>query len=114
MDLSFEQNDWQQAIPSGDSLDSCDHSPEWHALRSRMAAALSARREISRAEPKVTETPKITETDGSFNQRSAKVLTGFEGYSHLINLTALGNGKSSGGIEAHTAGESRAGGRGNP
>ena len=33
MDLSFERNDWQQALPTGESPDGCNYTPEWQALR---------------------------------------------------------------------------------
>jgi hypothetical protein len=108
MDLSFEHNDWQKALPASESLNGCDYTPEWHALRSRLAAALSARREFARADVKKTE------SSGSFDQPCANLLSAFQKSSHAVNLTASANGKSNGGIEAHTAGESDAGGRGNP
>jgi hypothetical protein len=108
MDLSFEHKDWQKALHAGESLSGCDYTPEWHALRSRLAAALCARREYSQPDGKKTE------TSGSFDQPSANLLSAFQKSSHTVNLTALANGKSDGGIEAHTAGESDAGGRGNP
>jgi hypothetical protein len=108
MDLSFEPKDWQDALPKAESLSGCDYTPEWHALRSRLAAALSARREFAQSDAKKTD------SNGSFDQQSANLLSAFQKSSRAVNPTALSNGKSDGGIEAHTAGESDAGGRGNP
>jgi hypothetical protein len=108
MDLSFDHKDWQQAFPVGTAQRGCDFTPDWYALRARLAAAFSARREFAQADCRKTK------TSGSFDQMSALALAGFHNSSRPINLTALGNGKSNGGIASHAVSESPADGRGNP
>jgi hypothetical protein len=111
MDLSFEQSLWQndQAAAEQISDESVNSkAPEWQVLQARLSAALAARDAMSATDS------AIYETSGSFQQQTARILATFQKSSHVVNPTALGNGKVNGGNSDLVVGESLADGRGNP
>ncbi len=85
----------------------CESRPDWHALKSRFAAAFSARRELS-ANPALSG-PAMA---GSFDADSARCLGTYEHALVAVNPTALANGKPDGRISDVLAGEPTVGDRG--
>jgi hypothetical protein len=111
MDLSFEQNLWQNGAVADDQSGSESgefSAPEWHVLRARLSAALAARDALLAADC------AINQASGSFQKQTARILATFQKSSRLVNPTALGNGKVNGGIDDLVVGESLADARGNP
>ncbi|MEO6718314.1 MAG: hypothetical protein ABIM50_13835 [Novosphingobium sp.] len=110
MEIGFENNYWHpptsaHAFAAGLGGE-CGDAPEWLELRARLAAAWSARRELSGCGGSAAG------RSGSFDREAASVLVGFDAPSPAVNPIALGNLKSRWGNVAGHTGVSTPGGRG--
>ncbi|MCB2047450.1 MAG: hypothetical protein KDE32_04395 [Novosphingobium sp.] len=106
MNIVFDPGQWSPAAPEGDALLGCAH-PDWHALRTRLLAAVEARNALDEFQG-----TGPVRAFGSFSRRAAFSLERITERFDLVNQTSSVNRKRGGCTVTYVAGMNDTGERG--